>query len=155
MTIKSIITATLIFALASAFAYRDSIAQAAGCNNFNGCWEGVTIPCGPGSGGISNCANVGAGNVPGGVKNCDDGAVPTYYLSTDPTSWTDCVTKDGQTLNCPRYSKVCMSVLFYKTKGDCSNGAPICSSKTIPACTNGSAPAAGRPVITGPACPAT
>ncbi len=154
MTIKSIIAAALVFACASAFTYRDTIAQGL-CNGFPGCYENVTIPCPAGSGGVENCVGITANpdNVPGGTKQCSSGTAPTYYASGPaPQSWVGCVSMDGQTINCPRIQKSCMIVYFFASKNDCTGGGTVCANNTVYQCAYGVTSVNDQPAPGGVAC---
>ena len=156
MTIKSILAAALIFACASAFAYRDAIAQTMSCSSVNGCYDGVAIPCSTGSG---TCVNMtyssGDNRTPGDPQPCTDGSTPQYYSATPPAGWQDCKapTTTASKTYCPRTVLVCETVNFYSSKLDCTNNNP-CSTNKIYACAWGNPPppGGGPPVLTGTPC---
>ncbi len=155
MTIKSILAAALIFAGASAFAYRDAIAQTTSCNGMLGCWDGAPIPCSAGAGTCVNIAGAGEASVPGGNQPCTDSSIPQYYSDTLPPGWMDCQKPPANSTypNCPRTSMLCTTVYFYKSSADCNNNS-ACSSNPINACAYGPPTPAGGgpPQLTGVSC---
>ncbi len=156
MTIKSLITAALLFACASAFAYRDAIGQQTfSCNATNGCYDGVPVPCSSGSGTCVYFVPAGA-QPPGGAQPCTDGSASQYYSASPPPGWSDCISPNGLVTYpyCPRTSNVCETVNFYKDKNSCATNA-ICSFNKVYACAYGSPPVppGGTPAPAGQACP--